>query len=155
MHSTIWAQVSGLALNVAPHIRPGFDYGFDKAVPESMRACLLDFMGWVEDHFTLPVTLWVDFEYKHYLVSRKGKRVGYLFYWNDVDTWPDFADEEAIPLLRLPVRDDRWTLEEILTSFIEGITDYYAWLSSTVLSAEEKERTVDAIFTAYQEASHG
>lgn len=155
MKNTFWAQASDIGLSVAPNCASGFDFGYDAAVPESMRACLEDFMGWVEETFTLPVTLWVDFEYKHYLVSREGKRVGYLFYWNDVSTWPVLEDEEATPIIRLPVRDDRWTLHEILASFIEGITDYYAWLCRTVLSVEEKERTVETILAAYWVASHG
>ena len=112
-------------------------------------------MAWVEEHFVLPVPLWVDFEYKHYVVSRKGGRKGYLFYWSDVDTWSDFDDEDAIPMIRLPVRDERWTINEILASFIEGITDYYAWLCKTKLSLHEKEQTVETILGAYQEARRG
>ena len=152
MRNNIWTRANTQKVNVAPHIQPGFDYGFDDAVPAEMRKQLCDFMTWVEEHFALPVSLWVDFEYKHYLVSREGKRKGYLFYWSDVDTWPDFEDENAIPVIRLPVRDERWTINEILASFIEGITDYYAWLFKIKLSPEEKEQTVETILGAYQEA---
>lgn len=155
MKSTIWTCANTLKLNVAPHMQPGFDYGFDEAVPAGMRRQLCDFMTWVEEHFALPVPLWVDFEYKHYLVSREGGRKGYLFYWSDADTWPDFDDEDAIPMIRLPVRDERWTINEILASFIEGITDYYAWLCKAKLSPDEKEQTVETILGAYQETRRG
>lgn len=152
MENTMWTRASTLEVILASHMQPGFDYGFDDAVPAGMRKQLCDFMAWVEGHFALPVPLWVDFEYKHYLVSREGGRRGYLFYWNDVDTWPVFEDEDAIPMVRLPVRDERWTINEILASFIEGITDYYAWLFNTNLLPAEKEQTVETILSAYQEA---
>lgn len=154
MQSTIWAQASDIELDVLHRIMPGFDYGFDAAVPEHTRAYLMEFMGWVEENFALPITLWVDFEYRHYLVSRQGKRVGYLFYWNDVDTWPVFADKDEIPMIRLPVRNEQWTLEEILESFVEAITDYYAWLCRTSLTEEGKKQTVERILNAYRESRH-
>lgn len=150
MEQTIWTAATHLNIRTAPHIQPGFSYGFDDAVPTEIRNELLTFMAWVEANFAMPVTLWVDFEYKHYLVSREGKRVGYLFYWSDVDTWPAFTDDDAIPVLRLPVRDESWTFNEILTSFVEGITDYFAWLCSKDLSSEEKEHTVEVILREYQ-----
>ena len=150
MNTTIWARSKTLALNVAPHIQSGFSYGFDDAVPERTRKLLCDFMAWVEENFKLPITLWVDFEYKHYLVSRKGKRVGYLFYWNDIEDWSMFDDEDAIPMIRLPVRDERWTANEILASFIEAITDYFSWLNQTKLSVSKMEHTIEMILGAYQ-----
>ena len=79
----------------------------------------------VESNYRIPVTLWVDFEYNHYLISRSGKRVGYLFYWADFSTYPMFDNAEDIPQIRLPVRTEHSTIEEILASFIEAITDYY------------------------------
>ncbi len=152
MEQTIWTEAAHLNIRTAPHIQPGFSYGFDDAVPTGIRKELLAFMAWVEANFAMPVTLWVDFEYKHYLLSRERKRVGYLFSWVDFDTWPEFADEDAAPMIRLPVRDDRWTATEILASFIEGITDYFAWMCRAELSADEKERTVEEILYAYQQS---
>lgn len=155
MEQTIWTDAEILNVKAASHIQPGFSYGCDKAVPEQVRSQLFDFMSWVEASFAMPVTLWVDFEYKHYLVSSAGKRVGYLFYWADVDTWPVFDDEDAIPMMRLPVREDNWTIEEILTSFAEGITDYFSWLCRKELTGEEKEKTVETILQLYQDAKQG
>ena len=39
-----------------------------------------------------------------------------------------FENQDDIPAIRLPVRTEHSTIEEIITSFIEAITDYYAWL---------------------------
>lgn len=115
-----------------------------------MRSELRAFTGWVEAHFRLPVTLWIDFEYKHYLMSREKKRVGYLFYWADFSTYPVFENEEDIPVIRLPVRTEHSTLEEILTSLIEAISCYYAWLLNRMTdgySCDEDE--VEEILQAY------
>ena len=152
MEQTIWTAAAHLNIRTAPHIQPGFSYGFDDAVPTEIRKELLGFINWVEANFAMPVPLWVDFEYKHYLISRAGKRVGYLFHWPDVDTCSVFDDEDATPMIRLPVRDDRWTITEILASFIEGITDYFAWLCRRELSADEKECTIEDILYAYQQS---
>ena len=38
------------------------------------------------------------------------------------------ALKEEIPQIHLPVRTEKSTMEEILTSFIEAIFDYYAWI---------------------------
>lgn len=88
----------------------------------------MDFVYWVEDHYNLPVTLWVDFRYRHYLLTRDRKRVGYKFYWADFENYPTFTKEADIPVIELPVRTEKWTIEEILTSFAEGLTHYFAWL---------------------------
>jgi uncharacterized beta-barrel protein YwiB (DUF1934 family) len=97
------------------------------------------FVYWVEDHFSMPVTLWVDFKYNHYLITRKGERVGYRFYWVDFTTFPRFENEADIPVIELPVRTEHWSMEEILHSFICGISQYYAWLTGTITDATEPD----------------
>ena len=151
MENTIWARAASLNIRTAPHITPGFSIGFDDAVPEELRRSLTDFVTWVENHFALPLPLWVDFEWKHYLVARDGRHVGYLFHWPDVAPGPVFDDEDATPMIRLPVRNERWGLNSILGSFAEGLTDYYAWLCDEELDEEEKEDTVATILSAYLE----
>jgi hypothetical protein len=90
----------------------------------------MKFVYWVEDNYPVPVTLWVDFKYNHYLMTRDKKRVGYLFYWVDFENYPVLEKEEDIPVIELPVRTENWTMKEILGSFIEGITEYYIWLAN-------------------------
>lgn len=133
MHeNTLWHRASQINIQTGPHVSGGFDIGFDQDIPESIRAELTAFVHWAEDHFRFPVTLWVDFEYKHYLLDRNRKRSGYLFYWADFSSYPIFEDGDDIPVLRLPVRTERHTAEEILASFIEGISCYFAWLSNRI-----------------------
>ena len=125
-----WYAAKALPIRVSPDIRGGFDIGFDDRIPEEMRAELRRFVVWVEKNFPVPVPLWVDFEYKHYLMSRSKKRMGYLFYHSDFAEWPVFNSLDDMPIIRLPVRTEHSTLEEILFSFIEAITCYFIWLSN-------------------------
>lgn len=92
----------------------------------------------------------MDFEYKHYLISESGERVGYLFYWSDFSYYPVFQNKDDIPIIRLPVRTERSTVKEILRSFIEAITDYFAWICNEIADGfEMDENDVDEILEAY------
>ena len=130
--NSIWKKAQTVELKVSENISPNFNIGFDKRIPTDVEQELRSFVTWVENNYRIPITLWVDFEYKHYLISSSGKRVGYLFYWADFYSYPTFNDSEDIPQIRLPVRTEHSTIEEILTSFIEAITDYYAWLCNEI-----------------------
>lgn len=146
----VWSRAQSLRLQVSDDIAAGFDIGFDKRIPGPMQEELRNFVKWIESNYCLPVTLWVDFEYKHYLVRRDGKRAGYLFYWSDFSSESVFDRKEDIPAIRLPVRTEHSTVEEILTSFIEAITDYYAWLCGEITEEYLPDvATVDAILAAY------
>lgn len=90
LENTLWHRASQLAIQTAPGIAGNFDIGFDPKIPEEIREELRRFVRWVEENFRLPVTLWVDFAYRHYLLSRRKERVGYLFYWADFPTRPVF-----------------------------------------------------------------
>lgn len=117
---------------------------------KKLKKELRSFVSWVESNYRIPVTLYVDFEYYHYLVNRNGKRVGYQFYWSDFSSCPVFENEEDIPQIRLPVRTEHSTIEEILTSFIEAITDYYAWLCNEISEENEpNENEVEEILQSY------
>ena len=148
--TSVWLKAQTLELQVSENILPEFDIGFDKRIPKDVEEKLRDFVKWVESNYRIPVTLWVDFEYKHYLISRDGKRVGYLFYWEDFTTYPVFNNKDDIPQIRLPVRTERSTIEEILTSFIEALTDYYAWLCNELSEGYIiNENVVEEILQAY------
>ena len=138
MTGSVWKRAQNTELRVSENILPGFDIGFDKRISKEVEDELRAFVKWVENNYRVPITLWVDFEYNHYLVSRKGKRVGYLFYWSDFSSYPFFDNKDDIPQIRLPVRTEHSTVEEILSSFIEAITDYYAWICN-----ETEEYTAD------------
>ena len=148
--NSVWIKVQTLKLQVSKDIMPEFDIGFDKRIPKDVEEELRSFVKWVESNYHIPITLWVDFEYNHYLISKDGKRVGYLFYWTDFSTYPIFNNKDDIPQIRLPVRTEHSTIEEILSSFIEAITDYYAWLCNEI-SEDYKinENDVEEILQAY------
>ena len=148
--SSVWNKAQTLELKVAKSILPEFSIGFDKRIPKEVEIELRSFVTWMERNYRIPITLWVDFEYNHYLVSRKGKRVGYLFYWADFSTYPVFDNAEDIPQIRLPVRIEHSTIEKILTSFIEAITDYYAWLCNEIYEGyTPNEDDIEEILQAY------
>ena len=130
--NSVWEKSRAVKLQVSENILSGFDIGFDKSISKEVEEELRSFIKWVENNYRIPITLWVDFEYKHYLINCKGKRVGYLFYWADFSSYPIFDNEKDIPQIRLPVRTEHSTIEEILLSFIEAITDYYAWICNEI-----------------------
>jgi len=148
--SSVWEKAQTLELKVSESILPGFDLGFDKRISKEAERELRSFATWVERNYRIPVTLRVDFEYRHYLIDRSGKRVGYLFYWADFPAYPVFDNAEDVPEIRLPVRTEHSSVEEILTSFVEAITDYYAWLCNEISEeSTQNENDVEDILQAY------
>ena len=155
----IWDRSHDLQIQTGPDIVGGFSIGFDDQISDETKDLLMHYVHWVEDHYHMPVTLWVDFEYKHYLRKRDGRQAGYLFYWADFNTFPVFTHEPDIPVIRLPVRREKWTMNEILYSFTEAITDYFVWLANEMVEGyEPDEATVEAIMDTYkaycQETGH-
>lgn len=130
--SSVWKKAQSVELKLSENIRPEFNIWFDKRIPEEVEQELRSFVIWIEHNYSIPITLQVDFEYKHYLISREGKRFGYLFYRTDFCSYPVFNNTEDVPEIRLPVRTEHSTIEEILTSFIEAITGYYAWICNEI-----------------------
>lgn len=146
----LWNRAKAVQIQTTPDIVGNFDIGFDSKIPDETQDALMRFVYWVEDDFHLPVTLWVDFKYNHYLIDRNGKRVGYRFYWADFASYPVFDNPDDLPVIELPVRMERWTLEEILTSFIEGISRYYIWLmNENVDDYVPDEDEVEEVLQAY------
>ena len=146
----LWLLAKEAKLNVSSEIMPGFDIGFDERIPSETCDKLRAFVKWVEENFNIPITLWVDFEFKNYLISREKKRVGYLFYWADFLTYPIFENKKDIPAIRLPVKEGMYDFEEILTSFIEAITEYFAWVTNALTDDfVPNENDVNEIFDEY------
>lgn len=145
----LWEQAKTVKIQTGPEIVGNFSLGFDSRIPEETKNNLIDFVYWVEDNYPIPVTLWVDFKYNHYLVTRTKKRVGYKFYWVDFDTYPVFEKEEDIPVIELPVRTEAWTMEEILASFIEAISCYFAWITNQMV--EEYQPDLEEVEEILQE----
>ena len=142
----LWNQAKSVKIQTGPEIVGNFDIGFDEKISEQTKDALMHFVYWVEDNFTLPITLWVDFKYKHYLLDQTGKRVGCKFYWADLK--PVFDNPDDIPVIELPVRTEHSTIEEILTSFIEAITMYFQWLTNAPITRPAQDQ-VEAVLQAY------
>ena len=104
---------------------------------------------WVEDNYPVPVTLWVDFKYNHYLITRDKRRVGYRFYWADFENYPVLEKEEDIPVIELPVRTENWTIKEILGSFVQAITCYFMWLATGRVEQDPEDALVEEILRNY------
>lgn len=148
--SNIWCKSKQVTIQKSKDITGNFDIGFDNEIPEITKNELKKFVSWVEKNFNIPITLWVDFEYKHYLKGRQGKTVGYLFYWSDFNNYPIFENIYYIPEIRLPVRTEYSTIEEILTSFIEAITCYFAWICNEISeNYVPDEKVVEEILQEY------
>ena len=147
--NSVWEKAKTIELEVEKNILPEFDIGFDRKIPDDIEKEMRSFVAWIEEHYRIPITLWVDFEYKHYLIRQDGKRVGYLFYWADFSSYPVFDNKNDIPKIRLPVRIEHSSIEAILTSFIEAITDYYAWICNEIEEYEQNEKDVEEILQAY------
>ena len=147
--NSVWKKAQYIELEVAENILPEFDVGFDRKTPNDIEKEMRSFVAWMEETYRIPITLWVDFEYKHYLIRQDGKRVGYLFYWTDFSSYPVFDDKDDIPQIRLPIRIEHSSIEEVLTSFIEAITYYYAWICNEIETYEQNEKEVEEILQAY------
>ncbi len=128
----LWIKAKNVKIEKTEEIKQGFNIGFDEKITEETKTELRNFVFWVEENFNIPITLWVDFEYKHYLIKRNGERVGFLFYWSDFSTYPVFNNKNEIPEIRLPVRTEKSTIDEILCSFIEAISCYFAWILNII-----------------------
>lgn len=149
----LWNKAKHIKIHTSDEIAEGFSIGFDPKIPEVTKDALMDFVYWVEDHYPLPVTLWVDFKYNHYLVDKSGHRVGYKFYWADFKNYPNFDNPDDIPVIELPVRREHASMEEILFSFIEAISLYYAWLTGTIAKdfQPNEEETAEILYTYLNE----
>lgn len=82
----------------------------------------------MESNYKIPIKILVDFEDKNYLVGRDKKRKGYLFYWLDKNSEWDFDDIDNMPVIRLPIKEKYWSFRSAIGSFIEALSNYYAWL---------------------------
>ena len=124
-----WETASVLPIQTGNEITGGFTVGFDRQIPEEMKDALMHFAYWVDDRYSLPVTLWVDFKHRHYLRGIDGKRASYRFYWAEFATYPVFDNYDDIPVIELAIRTENRTMDEILKALIDAISCYFAWLS--------------------------
>lgn len=125
----LWENAKQLSIRTGSRIVGGFDIGFDRRIPKETVDELMGFAYWVEDRYAMPITLWVDFQYKHYLLDPDRKRVAYRFYRVDYESLESFDRFEDIPVIELAVRCEKRSMDAVLFSFTEALTCYFAWLS--------------------------
>ena len=132
----LWNSAKDLPICTGSEITGGFDVGFDSKIPEETRDELMEVVYWIEDNFAMPITLWVDFKYRKYLINQAGKRSGYRFWWAEFKDYPNFDDPDDIPVIELAV--NRPT-EEILPAFAEAVTLYYAWMNRKEITPDKPQ----------------
>ena len=144
-----WEEARNLRIQTGAQIVGGFDVDFHGNIPEETKDELMRFVYWVEDHFHLPVTLWVDFHDKHYFVH-DGKRVAYRFYWVDYPAITSFENFDDIPVIELPVLCAKRSQDDLLRAFVQAITHYFAWLcGENMHTFKPDEKLNDEILQAY------
>jgi len=73
-----------------------------------------------------------------------------MFYWTDFSSYPVFDNIDDIPQIRLPIRTEHSTTEEILRSFVEAITAYFAWICNEIHEEyEPNENDTEEILQEY------
>lgn len=149
--ANLWEKAKQLSIQTGSEIVGGFDVGIDERIGEDIADAVMKFLYWVEDHYTVPVTLWVDLKYNHYLIDREGKRTGYRFYWVDYESLDQFDNFDDIPVIELAARCEKQTVDRILTAFIEAVSCYFAWLSGMDMDRFQPDRELtEEILSAYK-----
>ena len=145
----IWNQIKNKQiLNCNLELKNEFITYFDKKINNELKTKLLSFVTWVEKVYGLQCPIYIDFEYKNYLYTRERKRVGYLLYWDDFKDYPNITNTEELPVIVLPVKDDYWTFDEIIGSFVEALTHYYKWCLNIEMK-ETDNKEIDLILNEY------
>ena len=92
----------------------------------------------------------MNFEIKNYLLGRDKKQKGYLFYWNGAFDHLDLKAPNNWPVIRLPIKETYWSYRSIIGSFIEAISNYYAWLLNCDMELfTPDEQEVNEILSKY------
>ena len=138
----LWENAKMISVQTGSDIVGGFDIGFDDKICEETKDALMDFIYWVEDHYNLPITLWVDFKYKQYMIGSDRKRTGYRFYWVDYENLSTFDNFDDIPVIELAARCEKQKLDNLLSSFADAITHYFAWLSGQNMHSFRPDRAL-------------
>ena len=147
----LWERAKELSVQTGSEIVGGFDVGIDQRIGEDVADALMGLVYWVEDHFSVPVTLWVDVKDNHYLIDPEGKRTGYRFYWVDYESLDQFDNFDDIPVIELAARSEKQTVDRIITAFIEAVSCYFAWLSGMDMNSFRPDKKLtEEILAAYK-----
>ena len=147
----IWDKTKELKFALPSDIKSGIEPEFPMGSEyEELRYELVKFIEWVEENYNIQIPVLVDFVDKNYLVEN-GKRCGYLFYYHEFENYPEFNDALDLPYIVVPVKgyNVKWSLRDILGSFIEALTDYFAWLDNSLEEDADIQEVVEEILKRY------
>ena len=147
----LWEKAKLISVRTGSEIVGGFDVGFDGKIAEETKDALMEFLYWVEDHYSLPITLWVDFKNRHYLIGEDKKRVDYRFYWVECESLATFDSFDDIPVIELAARCEHRTVDAVLSALINGISHYFAWLSGMSMKTFQPDKLLtEEILSRYK-----
>lgn len=147
----IWDKTKELKFALPSDLTPGMSVEYPMGSEyEELRFELVKFIEWVEENYNVQIPVLVDFVDKNYLVEN-GKRCGYLFYYQEFVNYPEFNNAEDLPYIIVPVKGykTKWSLRDILGSFVEALTDYFSWLDNSLEANSDIQATVDEILDRY------
>lgn len=116
------------------------DLMVDAGVKDDICSEIVNFSSWLKMKYQFNTALEIELVNNYYLMH-EGKRVGYLFIYGDGET----------PLLALPVKGypEKWSLEAILFSLLQGLNDYMSLQAGAIEQEQYDEALLEAILEDY------
>ncbi len=147
----VWKEAKKIVINSHLDITNEFKYEVVDDVSDEMVNELIKFMDYVEANYNIATPIDVLFINQDYLIDRNNKQVGYIFYYPDFKKYPNIYTVDDIPIIELPVKEGKWSKDEILTSFIEALTMYFVWIMNRLDDEYEvDDSVVDYILEQYK-----
>lgn len=147
----VWKKAKKVNINITFDCVYEFDFELDENINKIVKKELANFMDFIESTYPLKTPIIVSFYNRDKLIDQNGKKVGFIFYWSDFKNYPNIYTEDDLPIIELPVNNDKWSMDEIITSFIEALTMYWAWCLN-IMSDEyiTDNSVVDSILMEYR-----
>lgn len=147
----VWKEAKKVNINITFDCVCEFKFELDENINKIVKKELANFMDFIESTYPLKTPIIVSFYNRDKLIDRNGKKVGFIFYWSDFKNYPNIYTEDDLPIIELPVNNDKWSMDEIITSFIEALTMYWAWCLN-IMSDEyiTDNSLVDSILMEYR-----
>lgn len=112
---------------------------------------MINFIEFIETVYPLKTPLNIELYNKDHLIDQTGKKVGFIFLWSDFKNYPNIYTKEELPIIKLPVSNVKWSIDEIITSFIEAMSMYFAWCLNIMTDDFKVDNSlVDSILCEYR-----
>lgn len=147
----VWKESKDIIINNFTNLNNGFIYEFNNSIPNEMQKVLHNFMNWVQQNYNITTPLYVEFINADHLIYKDNQRVGYIFDWYDYDKYPNIYETDKIPLIKLQVKEGKWSKSSIIESFIEALTLYFYYIMNEITDELEIDYSVvDYILNEYK-----